>query len=244
MMEILYLVLIGFTAGIVKGTSGFGSSLVAIPLLLWVGFIPDEAVTMMITSNIILNVLLIRENKDYFHMETIKKIYPIILGGVLFTAAGLYVVNNVSINPYVVEVIAGLLIIVAIINSLVKVKLSIKENFVSLFSVGILSGFGNGLASIDGPPVVFYLKSIDAPMQRFKSTLAVHFFIMGIVGVVLLFFNGNYDSSILLSTLYLFISLVVGLVIGMIAGRKLDEEMFKKVVLVVLIGLAVSLFIP
>jgi len=241
-MEILFLVLIGLSGGLIKGTSGFGSSLVTIPLLFLAGYTKNEAVTMMITSNIALNVLLMYENRNYFHLETVKKIYPIILAGVLFTGLGLYLSGN--INSYVVEVMAGCLIIVAIINKVTTLELKIKENFVSLFTVGIFSGIGNGIASIDGPPVVFYLTSIGAPKERFKSTLATHFFIMGIAGVIILIFKGEYNVEILTSTLYLFTSLVVGLLIGMVIGRKLNEELFQKVVLVILIGLAVSLFIP
>lgn len=241
-MEILYLVLIGLAGGLVKGTSGFGSSLVTIPLLFLVGYTSGEAVTMMITSNVILNLMLIYENKNYFQIETVKKIYPIIVGGILFTGIGLTINDN--IDPYIIELIAGSLILVAIINTTSVLELKIKDNFISLFIVGMFSGIGNGVASIDGPPVVFYLTSIGAKKERFKSTLAVHFFIMGIIGIVLLIITGAYTSALLLSTMYLFLSLVVGLLIGMLIGRKLSEELFKKAVLIVLIGLAVSLFIP
>jgi len=242
-MEILYLVLIGLTAGIVKGTSGFGSSLVAVPLLFIAGFTSSEVVTMMITSNIALNVMLIYENKSYFQIETVKKIYPIILGGVIFTGVGLFLIFNIEIDKYVIEIIAGLLIIVAIINKVTKLNLSIKENFISLFTVGMFSGIGNGLASIDGPPVVFYLLTTNARKEKFKSTLAVHFFIMGIVGVTILVLSGSY-ANILFPTFVLFMALTVGLLTGILIGKKLSEELFQKIVLVILIGLAVSLFLP
>lgn len=241
-MEILFLVLIGLAAGFVKGASGFGSSLVAIPLLFLAGYSGAEAVTMMITTNIVLNVLLIYENRDYFHLETVKKIYPIIVAGVLFTGLGLYF--NGNIDKYIIEVLAGILIVVAIINKITKFDLKIKDNFISLFIVGLFSGIGNGLASIDGPPVVFYLLGTNAQKERFKSTLAVHFFIMGIIGVIILYFTGSYTTNILVSTAYLFLGLVVGLVSGMVVGRRLDEVKFQKFVLIILIGLAVSLFIP
>lgn len=242
-MEIFYLVLIGLSAGMVKGTSGFGSSLVAVPLLFLVGFDKTEIVTMLITTNIAMNIMLMYENKKYFHVNTIKKIYPIILGGVIFTGIGLFIIFNVSVNKYMVEFIAGVLIVVAIFNKITSMELKLKENFISLFTVGIFSGLGNGLASIDGPPVVFYLLGINTGKEKFKSTLAVHFFIMGIAGVLILIFSGAY-ANVLLPTLYLFLAMTVGLIMGMIVSKKLNEEVFEKVILVVLIGLAVSLFIP
>ena len=72
------------SGGLIKGTSGFGSSLVTIPLLFLAGYTKNEAVTMMITSNIALNVLLMYENRNYFHLETVKKIYPIKYESALF----------------------------------------------------------------------------------------------------------------------------------------------------------------
>jgi uncharacterized membrane protein YfcA len=239
---ITYLILIGLFAGIIKGSTGFGSSLIAVPLLFLVGYTSGEIVTMMITTNIVLNILLIYENKSYFHLGTIKKIYPIILGGIIFTGLGLFF--NENINAYVIELIAAGLIFVAIINKVTSFKLSLKDTKLNLFIVGIFSGIGNGLASIDGPPVVFYLTGINAEKRRFKSTLATHFLVMGIIGFFILLYNGNYTIDILKDTLYLFGSLVVGLIGGMAIGKKLNEERFQKFVLVVLFALMISLIIP
>lgn len=241
-MEILFLILIGFLSGSIKGASGFGSSLLAIPLLYLAGFTVGDAVLMMITCNVILNILLIYENRSYFHLDTVKKIYPITLAGVILTGVGLYFRND--INPYIIELIAAGLIFLAIINKISNLKIEVKDNFISLFTVGILSGIGNGLASIDGPPVVFYLTSIDAPKRRFKSTLAIHFLVMGVIGVILLLLANSYTSVILAQTLYLFIGLVSGLLFGMFIGKRLNEDHFQKFVLILLIGLMISLIIP
>ena len=77
-IDIVFLILIGLVAGFVKGTSGFASSLVAIPLLFRLGVSASGVVTMMITVNIILNLLLVNEHKESYNLKNIKTILPII----------------------------------------------------------------------------------------------------------------------------------------------------------------------
>lgn len=240
-MEIIvYIILIGLAAGIVKGASGFGSSLVAIPLLSLL-FVSNEPRTMMITANVLLNILLIYENRSYFHLTTIKKILPLTFAGVVFTGVGLYISNN--IDPSIVKYIIGILIFFAIFNKLFTFNLHIKDTVLNRIIFGSFSGIGNGIASVDGPPVVLYLTSIEAKKQQFKSTLATHFLVMGVIAVLMLVFSGGYTSEILINTGYLVVALIIGLVIGMFISSKLNEERFEKVVLIILIGLGISMFL-
>ncbi len=241
-LDIAFLVLIGLIAGFVKGTSSFGSSLVAVPLLFKLGFTAPEVVTMMITVNIALNLMLVNEHKKYYTLDNVKIIFPIIIAGVLFTGVGLLL--NDILADRVIQIIAFVLIIIAILVKAGWLKVKLKDNLLSLVVVGMLSGTGNGIASIDGPPVVLYLSGVQANKERFKSTLSIHFFIMGIVGVLILFLRGNYNPDVLISTLYLFIGLVVGLYAGIILSRRIDEKRFAQIVLIILVGLATTLLIP
>ena len=237
---IIYILLIGLAAGIVKGASGFGSSLVAIPLLslLFIGTVPR---TMMITANVVLNTLLIYENRSYFKLSTIKKIFPLIIAGVLFTGVGIYLSELISAQ--VLKYIIGVLIFFAIGNKILTINLHIKDNIINRIIFGSFSGIGNGIASVDGPPVVLYLTSIEAKKQEFKSTLATHFLVMGVMALLMLMFSGAYNKEILINTTYLTLSLIVGLLIGMFISSKLNEKRFEKVVLIILIGLGISMFL-
>lgn len=237
---ILYIILIGLAAGMVKGASGFGSSLVAIPLLslLYTG---TEPRTMMITANVILNVLLIYENRAYFKKATIIKIIPLTLAGIVFTGFGLYI--SETIEPQVVKYIIGGLIFFAIFNKIFTINLHIKDTILNRIIFGSLSGVGNGIASVDGPPVVLYLTSVEAKKQEFKGILASHFLIMGFIAVGMLLGSGSYSSGLLIHIVYLVGALIIGLLVGMAISKNLNEERFEKVVLVVLIGLGISMFI-
>lgn len=242
MEPLIFVALIGIAAGIVKGVSGFGSSLVTIPLLTLVygtEFV-RESVVIMVTFNLVLNSLLLVENKG-FTPESIKRTWLIPLFGSIFTIVGVYILLNTP--EAIIRYIAGAMIVVAVVNKAFKLHLAMKDTPLTRAVVGSLSGIGNGIASIDGPPVVFYLTSINAPKQVFKNTLAAHFLVMGVIAVIFHVIEGSYSIDLMFLIVFMLVFTVVGLLIGMRLGRRLDEVMFERVVLVILVGLALSLFL-
>lgn len=229
------------TAGIVKGVSGFGSSLVTIPLLTWILGVErlPEIVVIMITFNVVLNSMLLVENKG-FHPDVLKRVWLIPLFGSIFTFVGIQILFTV--DEQVISYIAGGLIIVAVINKAFRLHLSLKDNAFTRIVIGSLSGIGNGIASIDGPPVVFYLTSINAKKVEFKNVLAANFLVMGIIGVIIHIIEGSYNIELLGLIAFVTAFTIIGLIIGMLVSRKLNEQVFERIVLVILIGLAISLF--
>jgi uncharacterized membrane protein YfcA len=238
----IYVALIAIFAGIVKGISGFGSSLVSIPLLTLV-FGQDfvkETVVVMVTFNLVLNTLLLVENKG-FHPDSLRRVWPIPVFGTLFTIVGIYVL--VTVPDQIISYIAGGLIVVAVINKGFQLQFRLPDTFITKAVIGSLSGIGNGIASIDGPPVVFYLTSINAKKTYFKNVLAAHFLVMGLIAVIFHIIWGSYSVDLLILILVMVAFTVIGLVFGMRISRHMNEEWFDKIILVILIGLALSLFL-
>lgn len=244
-MIYLYIALIGITAGLVKGLSGFGSSLVALPLLLMVLGTDNytQIVTMLITFNVILNILLIKENKGY-ELSNLKGIYPIVVAGALFSVIGLIFLKN-NVDGELVKYIAGPLILLAIIVITYSLyfpnKIHLKTSLLYKIIVGTLSGLGNGIASIDGPPVIFYLTSTGADKETFRKTLPSHFLIMGLILIISMIIQKMYTIDLLVHLGIMTIFTVVGLTIGMRISRRLNEKAFQVVVLVILILLDIKM---
>ena len=240
-MEYIYIALIGLSAGTVKGYSGFGSSLVAIPLLrILYGEITTEHIAILVAFSLVLNTLLLVENKG-FHPESLKRVWLIPLFGVIFTFVGIQVLFSVSGD--VLGYIAGSFIILAILNKVFGFRVKLHDTPFTRIVVGALSGIGNGIASIDGPPVVIYLTSINAPKVQFKNVLAAHFLVMGVVAVGIHLFSGSYTIDGLMLLGMMLICTAVGLFIGMFLSRRSNEKVFQQVILVIMFGLAISLFL-
>ncbi len=243
-MIYVYIALIGVAAGLVKGLSGFGSSLVTIPLLLMVLGTESyyEIVTILISFNVILNLLLVKENKAY-KISNLRNFYPIVISGAVFTVVGLYFLQD--INPIYVEYIAAPLIFLAILVIIYSLyipnKIHLKPTLLYQLVVGILSGTGNGIASIDGPPVVFYLTTTGADKKQFKGTLASHFLILGIIGVISSMIFGRYSIDLLVNLLIMTVFTIFGLLVGMQISKRLNERTFQIAVLLILIALDIKM---
>ena len=241
----IYMAVIGLTAGMVKGISGFGSSLVTIPLLTIVFGVErlGEIVVMMITFNVVLNIILIKETKA-FNLEHIRSNLLIVVPGLIFTIVG--VVGLKNMNGELINYIAASLIFMAIVvtsyNLFVTKKLYLKPRAIYQLIAGTLSGLGNGVASIDGPPVVFYLTITNAKKESFKGTLATLFLVMGVIGVVSMIILNLYTVDIIINTLFIIVFTVLGLLSGIRFSRNLNEKNFKTVILFILLALDIKMF--
>lgn len=238
-MMFVYIALAALLAGLVKGTSGFGSSLVALPLLT-IFYDTQTVVIMMLTFNVFLNFLLHFEHKT-FSLNHLKGVSVLTIFGVLFTFIGIYLLGN--LDGEIIKYIAFLLIIFAILNKMFSLHINLKDTPVMQAITGMFSGLGNGIASIDGPPVVFYLTSVKADKKKFKSTLASYFMILAIMSVVGLILTSQYTRDMMFDLLYVGLFASIGTVIGIIISTKLDEKKFEKYVVVLLFFLAISMII-
>lgn len=236
-MMFVYIALAALLAGLVKGTSGFGSSLVALPLLT-IFYDTQTVVIIMLSFNVVLNFLLHFEHKT-FSFEHLKGISVLTIFGVIFTFVGIYLLGN--LDGEVIKYIAFVLIVFAILNKVFSFHINLKDTpFMQAFT-GLFSGLGNGIASIDGPPVVFYLTSIKADKKKFKSTLASYFMILAIMSVVGLILTSQYTRDMLFDLFFIGLFASIGTLIGMYISSKLDEKKFDKYVVVLLIALAISM---
>ncbi|MFK5883364.1 MAG: sulfite exporter TauE/SafE family protein [Candidatus Izemoplasma sp.] len=238
-MEYILIALIGLFSGVIKGSSGFGSSLVALPLLIFF-FDINDVVVIMITINVALNFIMLFEYKG-FSFKNLKEVWVIVVCGIIFTFIGLELLETV--DEKIVKYFAATLILIAVLNKSFKLKIEIKDSHLFQAIAGSISGFSNGIASIDGPPIVFYLTSIKAEKIKFKNTLVSYFLVLGVVSVILLFIKGSYTIDIMLATGYIGIFLIIGTLFGMIISKRINEENFDRFVTILLIGLGISMFI-
>ena len=135
------------------------------------------------------------------------------------------------------------MIVFAIFNKVFSLRINIKDTPILQAIAGLFSGLGNGIASIDGPPVVFYLTSIKADKKKFKSTLASYFMILGIMSVIGLLITSQYTKDIIFDLFYVGAFASIGTLLGMLISTKLDEQKFDKYIVVLLIVLAISMVV-
>ena len=236
-LTILYILLIIFTATLVRSTFGFGESLIAVPLLVFL--IPLEVAVPLsvLISIVVAGVVVVQDKKEvYFYSAKWLIIYAAI--GI---PIGLYLL--IYGNEALIKSILGSFIILYSIYSLIsKRTFKLKsDNKIGLFVCGFLSGVFGGAYGINGPPLVIYGNMRNWSAQHFRATLQAYFLVASSIGMIGYWYKGLWTTSV---SYYFLISLPViipTIFLGRYLNRRLKKDTFLKYVYVGLICIGLLL---
>jgi uncharacterized membrane protein YfcA len=234
-LELALLVTVVFIfSALIKGWSGFGTNLLAMPMLLILGFLKTEAVPIVITVNIFLNIAILIENKK-FKLSSLNNIMVLVVLGVVFTFVGQIFLKNS--NADIIKIILGFFIILTVLNKGLKLKFTVTNKERYYIPIGIISGLLNGIAGLGGLPVLLLLSNSNMKKDEFRTTLVSYFLVMNIVAVIGFIINGLYNSLVFS---YIGLVVVVSLAVcmfGVYLSRRVDDKWFQRVMLLILFAL-------
>lgn len=193
-----------------QATIGFGSNLVAAPLLLLIDprFVPGP----VIVTSLFLNLLVTRrEPSDAVH-RGIRVAAPAQVVGIL--AAGV-VLARVAAGT--LSILFGALVLVAVVLSASGWHLRPTRR--TLVGAGLAAGFMGTISGIGGPPIALVYQAEDGPTLR--ATLARFFLAGGLVSIPTLIVAGAYDRDAVLPTL----ALLPGTWLGVLASGGLRRHL-------------------
>ncbi|UZP67791.1 sulfite exporter TauE/SafE family protein [Desulfovibrio mangrovi] len=158
-------------AAFVQGVTGFGSALVAIPLLALFLSLP-EAVAVSILCGVMLNAQIGWNYRRYADRERLR---PLFIGAIPGVAAGVYLLHSIPGN--LMKGGMGVFLMLYAVYGLFfeRVRLTgISSRW------GYLAGFGTGAIGAafgaGGPPTVVYAALTGWPKDVVKATFAYFFF--------------------------------------------------------------------
>ena len=226
---ILGLIII-FLAGITSGLTGFGFSLVSVPLMML--FLPLKTITpIILLLSTLINLFLLFEAGKFVN---IKRIWPLILVGILGIPLGTYLL--IFLDVTILKISVGLIIILSAIAFLTGFKQEIKKEKSAFAIVGFISGLLNGSTAMSGPPVVLFFTNQNIEKRVFRANLIAYFLVLNLVTIPF-FLIGN---LITLETIGYTALFLPALFLGGLAGTKLvhkiNEKLFKKIVLLIIIA--------
>jgi uncharacterized membrane protein YfcA len=230
MMELMILVaaLIMFIAATVQGIAGFGRALIAAPLIAL--FTPaDETVVIMIMLGFVGAIVMVLKNYRNIH---IKRMIPMVLFGVAGSIAGVQVLSVLPVKE--LKIIMGAFIIISAVILATGFRITLKNERVAYSIAGLLGGFTNGAISFGGPPTVLFLQNQNEEKNVFRANLSIFFLIIGFVGTINLFLNGMLTGKLALNAGILAVPTIIGAFFGHFLSHKFKEDLFKKIVLVIL----------
>jgi uncharacterized membrane protein YfcA len=233
--ELLIAAVMIAAAYLVFGISGFGSGLVAIPVLSYLWPVQFVLPIMVVLDCLASSSVVLRERRHADWRE-LARLTPTTLLGL---AAGITLL--VALPPKITLLLLGAAVTTF---GVMAVRARGPHRQVSaawVIPTGLVSGIASGLLGVGGAPTVIYLSGRIADKSRLRATLASMLFISVVTRAVLLHAAGLLGTREVFTALLLLPCGIVGLALGARVHLRLSREQFARFVAVLVVVSGISL---
>jgi uncharacterized membrane protein YfcA len=232
-LVIAYATLCIFLAAIVRGYSGFGFSLLAITALS-LAMAPAEIVPSIFMLEVAASLHLLPGIWREIHWRSIG---PLIVGCLVATPIGVYLLAHVSAAPMKI----ALAIFVLTATALLYWGFALKQmpGRVASTAVGAASGFFNGAFGIGGPPVILFYFSSPAGHVVSRASVIAYFLATDTIGLAFLACEGLVTWDAAWRAVIFLPALLAGIWLGARSFKTADPQRFRRWVLAILATLAI-----
>lgn len=236
-IQLLLAVLIIILAFLVRGITGFGSGLIAIPLLALM--LPLSIVVPMVglLDYIAANSHGIKHRQS-ISWDSILPLLPFTLIGVL---SALYLFKTVDAD--ILRKALGGFIILYALYSLFSKATGRQGSRLWAIPAGSFGGFISTLFGTGGPFYVLYLRIRHLDKQAFRATTAMIFVIDGSSRIIGYIFSGFYTTQTLLLVAISLPIMMIGMYVGGHIHTSLSQQDFQRGIGILLIGSGLALLV-
>ena len=181
-----------FAAALLRGFTGFGFGLAAVPLLS-LALPPAKVVPFVVVLQVIVGVAGLRAARRHCDWRAVRALSP---GLVLGIPIGLTVLTAFSANS--VRLAIGLVILASVLLLWRGARLPEQGSRLLAIAIGLVAGVMSGLASMGGPPIVVYLLALSHAATVVRATSIVYFMLASMLSLALMVLKGLVDREILL----------------------------------------------
>ncbi len=224
-----------FIAGFVQGTTGFGSALVAIPLLILVIDIKDAVPLCMLVS-LVINIYLAIALRKHLDLQKIRPLCIAALPGIIVGATILSQVNASSIKVWL-----GILLLVYSLYSLLFSPKPIKIHAYWSYIAGFFSGAIGAAFSAGGPPVIIYTTLKNWSRDSIKATLIGFFLFNSSLIVIVHAVSGLTTINIFTNFMISAPFALLGTVLGNIFCTKIPRQRYVQLIFAFLLLMSIMM---
>ena len=228
-------------ASLVGGATGFGTALVASPLMLLVGISVPEAVFVILAVGLVTRCAVMIRLRAHVGWQ---RVGLLALGSLPGAWAGAAVLQVVSVHY--LKIAAGVLAVICGLSMLL-VSNDAEPRSVSpaaAAATGAVGGFLSTTTALNGPPPALLLTRAGVPPLVFIADMAGYFTVVSAVSLIILGVRGQIPHSILWPALPIYLAAaLLGTGAGLWIARRLPARAFRLAVigLVVVAGALTAL---
>ena len=226
--------------GLVKGATGAGSPVIAIPVLT-VFFDAKLAVAIMAVPNLFSNLVQIKQFRRSVENLTFSLKLSAFgtlgcLGGTLFF---------ILTNTRVIELLVAIITVLYVVLSFKKNSKKLSQQFAKKMipPIGLLGGFVQGTCGVSAPIALAFLNAIGMKRAEFIFTISCFFGAMAAIQIVSLSFFNFMTWQLFLLGLLSLAPIFLGMSLGDRLTKKISSQSFEKLILVFLILLSLQIFL-
>jgi len=226
-LQLIFSIVIIFLAYTVKGMSGFGSGLIAIPLLAFIFPLPFivPVLGLLSYSGTIMQSFHLRKQVVW------RDMLPLIPFSLLGIVIAIWLLVNV--NEKILVMALGVFVSLYAIYSLLPLP-DYSGGRKWAVIAGACGGMVGALFGTGGPFYVVYLKMRQLEKSQFRATIAMIFLVDGGVRITGYAVSGLYTTQVLWMLLILFPVLFLGMYVGHHLHFKIGQKRFNQVISVML----------
>lgn len=222
-----------FIAAIVRGFSGFGFSLLSVTALSLALDLPvQQVVPSIFLLEIAASLNLIPGIWREIEWASLKWLMA---GYVLGLPVGTYALVNAPADP--TQIVLGLFVIATSLLMLRGFRLQRTPGAAACTGTGVASGVLNGAFGIGGPPVVLFYFSTPAAANIGRASIIFFFLFTDLLGILYFATQDIVTQQSFVQFILWMPALLIGLWAGAHGFRRMNQDAFRRWVLVILIAL-------
>ncbi len=224
-----------FFGAVVVGATGFGSAAVGGAIMLF-WFVPLSAVPILNAASFTTQTISIGQ---LWRSLQLRGSLPLIVGGLLGIPIGAWVLRIT--DPNVFRIAFGAFLLVWSVYLLLRPQLRLRKGgALTEGLVGLTGGFTGGSIAFPGAFPAIWCALTRATKQAQRGTMQIYILVMQCCILAYLYWIGVIGRDFLPDYLKIFPAIMIGTFVGLALYAKIDEAMFRRTVLLILLVASVT----
>ncbi len=221
-------------AGMVRGFAGFGAAMIMTPIFSAL-YGPAAGVALCLLLEIAVALPVV---PGVVRLVDWHRIGVLLIAAAVGVPLGNLVLTRTEPEPMRWAISAIILGAVALLAS--GWRFAGRPRTTTTLTAGVSSGFLNGLAGMAGPPIAFYYLAGDETATRVRANLTTYFVFVDLVAIATFTSRGLIDWSTIVLGLFLAPAVMLGGVLGTRLFPLASESFYRRLALVLLVGVAIG----
>ena len=218
-----------FLAGLIKGLTGFGFALVAVPIMT-IFLSPKKVIPIVLIHAILIILVLLYQARKWVDL---KRIWPLMIAGVVGMPFGTYLLIVLKVET--LKVLIGSVIVLFALAFLKGFKKKIKSEKLAFAPVGFISGLLAGSTTMGGPPVILFFTNQGLNKNVFRANIVCYFAALSIATISAYVVGGLITKEVIKYAILLLPAMICGAVTGIKLAHIVKEQLFQNITLIILI---------